>query len=135
MSPGCRTELESALASQGQISMDCRLELQTAFQTIGVDLEQSSRNEEAAPVQDRASQERRTPPNERPADAPTDTTTPILAIAGFVVALFGLAAGFVMYRQSQINPDAIQKPKKLSKKKVSVQRLMMTVTSDWLSMY
>lgn len=115
MSPTCRTELESALASQGQISMDCRVEIQTAFQTLGVDLQHPT-EEEAAQMEDNTPRQARAPPSP---DTPKDSTTPILAIAGFVVALFAGAGAFVMYKQSQMDPDSIRKPKKLSKKKVS----------------
>lgn len=125
MTPICRTELEGALASQGQISTDCRAEIQSAFQTLGVDLEQAAEEGSAAPQEAPESRPRRS--QQAKADAPeasaipetAQSSTTILAIVAFLVALAAALGGYVVYVNSQraADPEAVKKAKKLSKKK------------------
>lgn len=126
MNPTCRTELENALASQGHISEDCRLEIQNAFMTLGIELDKA---EEASPGRAQQSQQQQQQqqqanaggvrPEEVNLEQSGNTTVPLIAILGFVVLLFGGAGAYVVYRNSQIDPNVVsKKPKKLSKKKV-----------------
>ncbi len=120
MSPACRTEMEGALGGQGQISMDCREEIQEALLSLGVELEQGPGGEpesmsEPPPRQRRPSQPSGTEPFSK-----ISSTTTIGAIVGFVVLSFAGAAAYVLYVNTHIDPNAAaKKPKKISKKKVN----------------
>lgn len=121
ISANCRAELESALASHGQISTECKMEIQSALPSIGLDMESESAQERGADGSEafsgRARREQQPRAERQPAAAPKDTASTVFAIVGFIVAIFGVAAGYIFYRQSQ-NPAGASKPKKLSKKKV-----------------
>eukprot|EP01039_Chlorochromonas_danica_P010538 gene10537-11675_t len=134
MNPTCRTELENALASQGHISEDCRLEIQNAFMTLGIELDKADETSSGRPQQSQQQQQQRQQqqqasaggvnPEEIDLEQSRNTTVPLIAIVGFVVLLFGGAGAYVVYRNSQIDPNVVsKKPKKLSKKKEEKQRM------------
>jgi hypothetical protein len=125
LSGGCRAEMESALAMRGEISDECKIEIQNSMRKINLAEYTASRGasaedggENGVPLEQGGGQDgQRTRRKER-------TTTqeswinPYYAIAAFTILLFGSVIGYVWYFNSVATPDRLSaKPKKLSKKK------------------
>lgn len=119
LSPTCKMEMEAALGSQGDISDECKYEIQRtmgSFQNNGfdapVDSGESMNQEETfdapKPKKTKAA----------PASTAPPAVSPVLYIVGFVVAFFAGIAGLVVYLNKQRANIETVKPKKLSKKKV-----------------
>lgn len=117
LSPPCKMEMEAALGSQGEISDDCKYEIQrsmASFQNNGFDAP-------VDPVDHNGADESFDAPKPKkaaPGAATPPAVSPVVYIVGFVVAFFAVIAGFVVYVNKQRANVEHVKPKKLSKKKV-----------------
>jgi hypothetical protein len=129
LSPACRAEMESSMALKGEISDECKMEIQEGLKFItAADLMTGppDQAEEQIPqdpnmgmgdpsFQQRQQRKRRSETNE------PGGMSPLIAILIFTVLLLGGAAGYVIYFNSVAvskQKPSTAKPKKLSKKKV-----------------
>jgi hypothetical protein len=124
VSPECRSEMESAIESQTDVTEVCKLEIQKAVQTISG---YNPRYQEDQPDQDgtQSQPDQKTPP-------PRSGIHPGFWIAAFVIALFGSAAAYIV-QVSKILEDAFPQkaPKKLSKKKVNNTHHRYPITNSF----
>lgn len=136
LTPQCKTEMESALGSQGDISMECKIEVQGGLIQLGVMQDprgqQQQQQQQQGSANGREEQQRSAP---RAQQEPADNTPPvesaemtgtkmttIASILGLVAILFGAAIAYVIYH-NQNQPAKEVKQKKLSKQKVSYHNL------------
>ena len=111
LSPPCRVEMEGALASQMEISDECKFEIQRTLASF-----QSGQNVE---TQEDFSNPTQAQDSAMPAAAVQSSVgSPVIAIVVFIVVAIAAVAGCVVYVNSQRGDKSVLKPKKLSKKKV-----------------
>jgi hypothetical protein len=121
LSPTCKTEMETALGNKGDISPACKTEVQAGLVSLKVLPDSSQRRQESgfensAPPEKSDGRYSKTPIT--PASQGAGTST-IMAIAAFVVVLFGAGAAFVLYVNGNKGEGSAEgKAKKLSRKKV-----------------
>lgn len=124
LSGGCRSEMESALAMKGEISDECKMEIQNSMRQINIadysPQNGASEDENRGPPgfdgQDGGRQQQQRRRDRTPQENWID---PYYAIAGFTFLLFGSVISYVLYFNTVAAPDRVLvKPKKLSKKKV-----------------
>lgn len=132
LSPNCKTEMESALSNRGEITNECRAEVQQGLISLGVIPPQqaaqsdsqgesfSAGEEDPFSSSDSGSQRAR----RREAPVSGGSANAILGILAFVAVLFGGAIGYIVYfNQNVAQQDSSKKPKKLSKKKEEKLRM------------
>lgn len=123
ITPTCRTELENLLMNNGEISNECRYEVQMGLVQMNV-VQMPNQQQQQQETGERPPQQ----PQARRGDAGASKASkevkkpavnPLYAILGLVVLLFGGAAGYIYYVKSSA-PASLEakKPKKLSRKKV-----------------
>lgn len=118
LSDTCRAEMESALNTQSDITVDCKGEIQEALMRLNIPIGQQP------PPQEQSSstgkQKRRDAEKAAEDGAAINATSisPIYSIIGFIVIFFGTIASFVVYVSKQRGDYITKKPKKISKKKV-----------------
>eukprot|EP01040_Poterioochromonas_malhamensis_P002405 gene2405-2553_t len=115
LSPTCKSEMETALSSRGEISPACRSEVQSGLVELKVipdpvppfESDQTSSASEGG-LNDDITQH----------NVPNGSNSHVLlAILGFVVFLFGSATLYVLYLNANAPADSNKRVKKLSKKK------------------
>ena len=113
LSPACKAELEAAIESHGDISNECKMEIQGALQEFGP-------NGGNGDVASEGSEDGAPPQQEHAAKAPPKHWVhPAIGIAIFVViSAVGVAFAVIHINKQLGDPNAAKKPKKLSKKKV-----------------
>lgn len=119
LSPVCKLEMEAALGSQGEISDECKYEIQrtmASFQNNGFDAP-------VDPAEGSFAEDTFEPPKPKKAAASASNTppggvSPVVYIVGFVVAFFAAIGGLIVFVNKQRANGIPLKPKKLSKKKV-----------------
>lgn len=119
LSSVCRTELESALGAQAEISIECKEEIQSAMVSLNIpfgqqpppadtpnlqQMDEEQMFDQPPPKRSRAKQERK----------PQDGV--IYYVIGFVALFFAVVGGYIAYVNS-IRGEVVVKQKKLSKKK------------------
>ena len=120
LSPTCRTEMEGAIGNNGDVSMECRREIQEGL--ISLNIAPNPMGKESTPEgQFQRGQQRQqddSTPRETNVTSEKNGQQAMFAILGFVVLLFGSAGAYVVYYNKNA-PTEAKKAKKLSKKKVS----------------
>jgi len=122
----CRSEMESALAQQSEISMNCKLEIQQAIQEYSIPIQQAPQEstaeltEEDDDLSDESEQKVNKESVQNDAKLKVKKEggiSPIYSIIAFVIVFFGGIAAYVaVVIQTKGTLPAV-KPKKLSKKK------------------
>lgn len=119
ISPACRQEMEGALSNRGEVSDECKLEIQQGLQSMNIGPPQGKgpsgrrRNEEEEEEDQLGGSSRESK------HSLLRGVNPIVAIGVFVVILFAAVTGYVVYFNTSVVSHMIsRKPKKLSKKKV-----------------
>lgn len=121
LSPTCKSEMETALSSRGEISPACRSEVQSGLVELKVipdpvptfESDQTSSVSDGGRLNDDITQHN---------VLNGSNSHVLLVILGFVVFLFGSATLYVVYLNAIAPADSNKKVKKLSKKKVSLVR-------------
>mmetsp|Transcript_18091 Transcript_18091/g.18152 ORF Transcript_18091/g.18152 Transcript_18091/m.18152 type:complete len:163 (-) Transcript_18091:127-615(-) len=111
VSPGCRSEMESALASQSDISEDCRMEIQAVLQSF-------QRPQDGVPED--SPQESSSSSKSTPKLPPS--VHPGIYVAVFMAIFFTMIAIYIMYVNKLKSSFPQKQPKKLSKRKVEKMR-------------
>lgn len=121
LTPPCKTEMEGALGNQGDISMECKIEVQRGLIQLGVmqdpRAQQGQDPRAGHQVPPQQAQERVEAPSV-PVEVSGTNLNVILAIVGLLVAIFGGAAAYVIQHNKTLPATEVKKPKKLSKQKV-----------------
>lgn len=118
LSDACRAEMESALNTQSDITVNCKEEIQEALMRLNIPLGQQP------PPQEQTSntgKQKRRDAEKAAEDAAANNAnniSPIYSIIGFIVIFFGAISSFVVYVSKQRGDYITKKPKKISKKKV-----------------
>mmetsp|Transcript_12322 Transcript_12322/g.18482 ORF Transcript_12322/g.18482 Transcript_12322/m.18482 type:complete len:179 (+) Transcript_12322:33-569(+) len=117
LSDACRAEMEAALNTQSDISVDCKEEIQAALVSLNIPLgQQPPQNQQEEFQQPRKEkQDKKLGGDSGPASAPV--IAPIYSVLGFVLVFFGGIAGLVFYVSTQRSSYFSKKTKKISKKK------------------
>lgn len=119
LSDACRAEMEAALNTQADITVDCKEEIQGALVSLNIPLGQQppqNQQEEYQPPPRKEKQDKKQ--GSESGQAPNPTIAPIYSVLGFVFIFFGGIAGLVIYVSNQRSTYFSKKPKKISKKKV-----------------
>jgi len=119
LSDACRAEMEAALNTQSDISVDCKEEIQGALVSLNIPLGQQppqNQQEEFQQQPRKEKQEKKNSGESGRSSAPI--IPPIYSVLGFVLVFFGGIAGLVFYVSNQRSTYFSKKPKKISKKKV-----------------
>jgi hypothetical protein len=132
LSPNCRAEMEAALDSQTEISMNCKFEIQNAIpqllspedqelhrkQQERYDYEMDKQNGDKQRQQRREKRREREIPEE---ETISGGTSPEVLLGGLFTAIIAGIIGIMMYFRSSRNEDVStpKKVKKIVKKKVS----------------
>jgi hypothetical protein len=115
LTPGCSSELESALQYQTEVSYDCKDEIQLSLQTMKDQNSDFTTDEPNARDNAKSQEKLKISATTKP------LINPLYSIIGFVLlSIVGISI-FVITINKQRDPESkSKKPKKLSKKKVSI---------------
>lgn len=119
LSPTCRTEMEGAIGNNGDISNECRRDIQEGLVSLNIAPSPNGRE----PPRDASSERRREEKPRRTEAVPPSEDSgrqAVFAIVGLVVLFFGIAVAYVIYYNKAHGTGESKKPKKLSKKKVII---------------
>ncbi len=127
LSPECREQMELAIGNNGDIAMECKMEIQQGLTTLNV---APGPNQQAGMDRRKRERENQARAEAESQQAPAEPAGPvdnsagkraIFAIIGLVVVFFGCAVVLMVIRNKNVDHSA--KPvKKLSKKKVVIVR-------------
>lgn len=128
LSDTCRSEMESALNKQSDISAECKEEIQGALISLNIPIgQQQPPQEQQNNRGDADSGKQRRAANRVEEDMnitqKSPGVSPIYYVLGFVIVFFAIIAGLVIYVSKQRADYMTKKPKKLSKKKVLVDNV------------
>jgi hypothetical protein len=127
LSATCRLEMEAALNTQAEITIECKEEIQEALISLNIPLgsgdqqQQQELQQQQQQQQQQQNQQQQNGPQGRKRNKQAPSffgISPIYSIALFVVLFISAIAGLVAYVNSQRASVAPKKVKKLSKKKV-----------------
>ena len=125
VSPPCRSEMEIAIETQSDVSLDCREEIQKAVQIISGYQQQHQQQQQ----QDNYGNEgdsQSTESSDTTKVTPKHTIHPGFWIAGFVLVLIGGATAYIIHVNKLLQEAFPEKShKKLSKKKVHFSNLLL----------
>ncbi len=121
ISPNCRSEMESALQSQSDISDACKQEIQAFLRNYAnpPPMMEEEQYDQDIPYDSMPKSKSRSPPPQR-------LVHPGLYIAGFLLVFFISLAAYIVYVNKELSSAfGDKKPKKLSKKKVRFKMLLI----------
>ena len=126
LSDTCRAEMESALNTQSDITVECKGEIQEALMKLNIPLGQQPPPQEQS--SNTGKQKRReTEKLSEDGVAKDPIISPIYSIIGFIVIFFGAITSFVVYVSKQRADYITKKPKKISKKKVNNEQYSLVL--------
>ena len=113
VSPGCRSEIESALSAQSDVSDDCKQEIQTVLQSFAANMQKTQQHGEIPKEPPRDGTAEKQQQNMK-----TSAIHPGIWVLLFVIVFFSAVGIYVMYVNKILTSAFPEKRKKLSKKKV-----------------
>lgn len=125
LSPVCKNELETALGSKGDITNQCKEEIQNAIMEYGPERAFAKTNvnhmSSNGDTEEDVFMNNNNKPNTIPSQnisSPAPSINPVYSIVIFVLIVFAIVGGLIYCINLQRKSLPISKPKKISKKKV-----------------